>query len=472
MADTTNNADTTSANKGRPGFMTDEKETDIKKEGLYTGEGADKNSDNADGTLDLGNATISDSNGVSTEDDASAGTAKLPNISIYLPDWGYSDFMQERLNWQKGLHDIGGEPGWFYFRVFFHFNTASGLFGGQLGTPNRTCAKSYFLLWKDHYKALDLEGRMGALNTFTNMLNNISNKTPWFFQSVAGMDKARVQNLEEPFKDNTLEIKCMEESVDMRLTNLFEYYNYACFDYVNLREILPENLRKFDMSVVVFGVPIRYLDTHAKINGAEYGARTARGDGGNGMTMAMYTFKDCEFDTESMSEPNIADMSNAHAFQNNNVSIKIKYKRVFNYKANGFSGKAISSFGAVDTSNDMGARLQKMADAYASLRAQGANTASADSFVNRFIGNKTQFSKWYKFARSQGVGSASKALIDETEAICQDYYSNTARQLFNTVISTGVLGAGELGSITPPDTGVNTPYYKQQIKDLHNGTIR
>lgn len=464
---------TVTVKKTRPGFMADTTYSAVSYiTDDYVYNSSEVKNDETDDGFITNTATVGESIGVQTEDNSGFVDGALPNISVYLPDWGYSDFMQERLNWQKGLHDIGGEPGWFYFRVFFHFNTASGLFGGQLGTPNRTCAKSYFTLWEKHYPALNLANRASALNTFCNMLNNISNKTPWFFQSVSGMDKARVQNLEEPFKDNTLEIKCMEESVDMRLTNLFEYYNYACFDYVNLREILPENLRKFDMSVVVFGVPLRYLDTHAKINGAEYSSRTMRGPG-NGMTMAMYTFKDCEFDTESMSEPNIADMSNAHAFQNNNVSIKIKYKRVFNYKANGFSGAAISSFGMIsDTGNDMSTRLHKMAEAYASMRAQGSNTAAADSFVNKFIGNKTQFSKWYKFARSQGVGSASKALIDETEAICQDYYNNTARQLYSTVVGNNVLGSGELGSITPPDTGVNTPYYKRSIKNLHDGTIR
>lgn len=418
-------------------------------------------------------------NGGGSTEENEARTDVLPELGLFLPQWGYSDFMTERLNWQKGLADIGGEPGWFYFRVFFHFNTAYGLFGGCLKSgssqiTNKTCAKSFFELWKDHYPALDMYNREKSLNTFCNMLNNISNNTPWFFQSITGMDKANVASLNEPFKDNTLEIKCLEESIDMRLSTLFEYYKYACFDYVNLKEILPENLRKFDMSVVVFGVPVRYLDTHSKINGKEYQSRTMRGEnGGNKITMSMYTFKDCEFDTENMAEPMLGDMSNTHAFQNNNISIKIKYKKVFNYKQNGFAGTAISPLGMIGkTGSDMSDRLGKMSDAFKAMQSYASGVGTSDNFVDKFIGNKTQFSKWYKFARSQGVGSTTKMLIDETEAICQDYYSNVAHNVFNTIVGGGVLGASELGSITPPDKGVNTDYYKETLNNIYKGTIK
>lgn len=405
-------------------------------------------------------------------------TSNLPNIALVLPQWGYSDFMTERMNWQKGLNDVGGEPGWFYFKIFFHFNTAHGLFGGQLHTSNnevtanRTCARSFFQLWGKHYPKLDMDNRALALSTFTNMLNNISNNTPWFFQSISGIDKAHIQNLNEPFKDNTIEIKCLEESIDMRLSTLFEYYKYACFDYVNLKEIVPENLRKFDMSVVVFGVPIRYLDTHSKIKGSEFKAKTMRGESGNAMTMAMYTFKGCEFDIENMSEPVLSDMNNAHAFQNNSVSIKIKYNKVFNYKQNGFTGSSISTLGMIDNAGDTQARLRKLSDAYNTMQRNSTATATADAVVDKFIGNRTQFSKWYKTARSMGVGSTSKALIDETEAICQNYYNNVATKAFNTFVGKGVLGASELGSITPPDKGIGTKYYEQTLDNIYYGTIK
>lgn len=450
------------------------------------------NTDNTDNTKNDTESSIILSEGTdeieeTEKTEKKSENATLPDISLFLPQWGYSDFMTERLNWQKGLSDIGGEPGWFYFRIFFHFNTAYGLFGGQLNASNgqkitnRTCAQSFFQLWSKHYPTLDMEKRSEALTTFCNMLNNISNNTPWFFQSITGMDKANIQSLNDPFKDNTIEIKCLEESIDIRLSTLFEYYKYACFDYINLKEILPENLRKFDMSVVVFGVPIRYLDTHSKINGKEFRSRTMRGDSSNEsnkMTMSMYTFKECEFDIENMTEPLISDMSNQHAFQNNNISIKIKYNKVFNYKQNGFTNSAISTLGNINytdknnVSTDVSSRLQKIADAYQIIKTNSSGVQSVDNFVNKFISNKTLFSKWYKFARSQGVGSASKTLIDETEAICQDYYSNTAHSLFNTVVSKGVFGAGELGSITPPDKGINTNYYKETLNNIYNGTIK
>ena len=43
----------------------------------------------------------------------------------------------------------------------------------------------------------------------------------------------------------------------MRLTSLFHLYQYACYDEINMKEIIPENLRKFNMGILVFNAPIR-----------------------------------------------------------------------------------------------------------------------------------------------------------------------------------------------------------------------
>lgn len=401
---------------------------------------------------------------------------KLPPLSIFLPEWGYSDYITDRISWQKGLTDVGGEVGFFYFKIFFHFNTMSGLFGGLLNTyagriKHGTSAYSFLSAWDKHFPSLRLSNRLSSLQTFAKSLNNISNTTPWFFQSVSGLDKAQI-NLNEPFKDNELEIKCLEESIDMRLSSLFEYYKYACYDYVNLREIIPENLRKFDMSIVVFGVPIRYLDTHSKINSKEYMSRTLRGDNGNKMTATMYTFKECEFDVENMSEFMSGEAKNDAPFKIEGNTIKIKYKKVFNYKQNGFTNSVISSLiGYKDSKSDVSSRLSKIAEAYKLLQKDATASSAGDNFVNKYISSKTKFSKWYKFARNMGAGSSSRRLVDETEAMCQDLYNNISENVFNFV-TTKTINAGDLGSITPPEMGVNTSYYKEKIKKMHDGTLK
>jgi hypothetical protein len=51
----------------------------------------------------------------------------------------------------------------------------------------------------------------------------------------------------------------------MRISTLIELYKHACFDTVNQREIIPENLRKFDMSIILFNPPITGLNIDRKI---------------------------------------------------------------------------------------------------------------------------------------------------------------------------------------------------------------
>lgn len=406
-----------------------------------------------------------------TDKEHTSQITNLQDIALYLPSWGYTDYMVERMNWQKGLNNVGGEPGWFYFRIFFHFNTRYGLFGGILEDEhgakitNGNNAKVYYKMWSGHYKSLGMEYRAKSLDFFVRQLNNISNKTPWFFKSITGLDKAQITSLTEPFKDNTLEIKCSEESIDMRLTTLFDYYKFACFDYVNLKEILPENLRKFDMSVVVYGVPIRYLDTHAKIKGKEYKARTIN-EITNMMTMKMFTFKDCEFDIENMTTGINSDISNETAFElGKGSAIKIKYKKVFNYHQNGFSNIILSDIGLFNNfSSDVASRFSKMSDAFNYLKYASTSIKAADDFVDNYISSNTKFSKWYKFARNGGVGNAYKALIDETEAICQDYYNNVLNYTFNNLVGDKLLNSAEIGYIIPQDKVPGGKWWKEQIK--------
>ena len=60
---------------------------------------------------------------------------------------------------------------------------------------------------------------------------------------------------------NTIEIELNPDAVDMRVTTLFDLYRYACYDRIKMKEIIPENLRKFDMDVMVFHVPLKYYNT-------------------------------------------------------------------------------------------------------------------------------------------------------------------------------------------------------------------
>ena len=260
--------------------------------------------------------------------------------SFDIPDWGIKDYIRERAIWQKGVESLTGEPGWFYFKIFFKFNTNYGLFGGIVDdTKSVNTAIEYLYNCTNSYSADQIAQRQIALLKFVGSLSYINENAPWFFDSISGLDKANSVKINEPLKDNEIEIGVKQDAVDMRLTTLFELYKYACFDNVNLKEIIPENLRKFDMTILIFHTPLRYYQTgfqsmkdgtheYKSFNSEQFGDR---------MSYLMFTFTNCEFDADSIGAVIPANISNEAAFNLGKHSFKIKYKRVYKHISNEWS---------------------------------------------------------------------------------------------------------------------------------------
>lgn len=99
--------------------------------------------------------------------------------------------------------------------------------------------------------------RQQMLEAFKKGLRFINEKCPYYFQSISGLDqllKVDIKNLHKPGgkpqRMGTLSIDCLE-SIDMRLFSLSELYRKAIYDYTYHRVMLPENLRKFRMWLVI-----------------------------------------------------------------------------------------------------------------------------------------------------------------------------------------------------------------------------
>ncbi len=99
--------------------------------------------------------------------------------------------------------------------------------------------------------------RKQMLKAFKKGLKFVNEKCPYYFQSVTGLDtllKIDIKNLHKeagkPYRMGTLTIDCLE-SIDMRMFSLSELYRKAIYDYTYHRVMLPENLRKFRMWLVV-----------------------------------------------------------------------------------------------------------------------------------------------------------------------------------------------------------------------------
>lgn len=104
-----------------------------------------------------------------------------------------------------------------------------------------------------YLKATGYPNRAIMLQKFKANLEYINKETPWYWQTLSGMqDLWKIEFGENftPFrcKDKYLEIGCLE-SIDLRITALADLYRKATFDTKNMRSILPENLKWFTVTI-------------------------------------------------------------------------------------------------------------------------------------------------------------------------------------------------------------------------------
>ena len=104
----------------------------------------------------------------------------------------------------------------------------------------------------DYLRNIGAPNRQQYLEIFIRSLYDLQTFAPWYFQSISGM--ADLYKIDPAMnyrgKDKVLTIECLE-SVDMRMTRLADMYRNAAFDMQGMREILPVNLRTFNMAIHV-----------------------------------------------------------------------------------------------------------------------------------------------------------------------------------------------------------------------------
>lgn len=315
--------------------------------------------------------------GVSTSSDTK--TFSNTNDLLYIPNWSTEDFIKERLKFKKIATDGStvsayNDKGMFFYRLFFNFNTGYGLFGSILKDKINQTTKEGNTAWQyltnnigskrfsDRYRNV-LFNKRESLVQFTRLLNYISNESPWFFESIAGLKDATKLEFDTIVKkeDQSFTIKFNPDAIDMRVGTLMDLYKDACFDYTNSKEVIPENLRKFDMSIILFNPPIQGVNINYKnvyentrmnpiSNSAEEGFvvgythkenqfasstfKKTSSDffNSSGMSFKCLIFKNCEFVLKDMiSFPDT--IMNSTGFEAK-YDMKISYQRVFSFNIN------------------------------------------------------------------------------------------------------------------------------------------
>ena len=284
--------------------------------------------------------------------------ANTDQTLLDVPAWGYKDFINERVSFQKGLDSIATQPAWLYVKLFFKFDTSYGLLGGimQSSDGSKFAANNTAIqyLTRNSNKTNDnMEGRIKSLIKFVRSLSYISSNAPWFFKSVKDVNNALNMNLDNLTAEKSIEIECSEEATDLRLLTLMDFYKYAAYDAINQKEILPENLRKFDLDIVVFQSPIRYLQTSTRdLKGRKTVYKNLNASNmTDRMSFKLFSFQGCEIDYSTLNTMLPQTFSNQAPFQSS-PTFKIKYDRVYQHNQNEFAKVLFGDSGFLWSQNE------------------------------------------------------------------------------------------------------------------------
>jgi hypothetical protein len=96
--------------------------------------------------------------------------------------------------------------------------------------------------------------RADLLARFKKLLRKINTELPWFWQSISGLEETRKYGkMEDPWwgaETPKLEIECLE-NVELTSFALIDLYKRAAYDFNRWVEVIPKNLRHFEMTVYV-----------------------------------------------------------------------------------------------------------------------------------------------------------------------------------------------------------------------------
>lgn len=209
--------------------------------------------------------------------------------------YSYTDFIRER-NFFKMVDDKGinryDSPSALYYKIVFYFTDDNGLLGvynlsddvdndisniksmtaafnrknrndEDPEPPNSAKKINYRNTAYNYLLVNDEIERAEMLKRFIILLSDINSGSPWYFQEISGLDSALERKIfsdgEVKLEDKPrqITIKCLQDAYDNRIGTLLDLYRAACFSYQNKKEIIPANLRKFNMGILVFNAPIR-----------------------------------------------------------------------------------------------------------------------------------------------------------------------------------------------------------------------
>ena len=95
--------------------------------------------------------------------------------------------------------------------------------------------------------------RATTLQKFVELLSSISVESPWYFQKISGLDEAMSRNnFKIDDERKKISIECLPDAMDHRIGSLLSMYRSIVWSHTRKCEVVPANLRKFDMGLFIY----------------------------------------------------------------------------------------------------------------------------------------------------------------------------------------------------------------------------
>lgn len=283
----------------------------------------------------------------------------------------YASVVLDRRAFQRAGTQHGDEfnmfdtPNNVYFKLLFYF------WNGDDDDPGETTLSGGLLAptweienWNDnpykytsawtYLKNNNEEERAKLLEQFVLLLSNISCYAPWYFTEIGNVGEAlsRKHMTENAFKIDeqrkSITIKCLPDPYDNKISTLLDLYRAIVWSQEMKREVLPANLRKFDMGLYIFSDSICNIHRAPKAeigsNGVVYKDNYASiGETQQYKTSYKYIeFHNCEIDYNS-SITGYEGLNNAEGNQQE-FTITIYFDDCYEDRYNEFMFKTIGDF--------------------------------------------------------------------------------------------------------------------------------
>lgn len=132
------------------------------------------------------------------------------------------------------------------FRIFWRFDSTSGLLADERYTNSAL----------NYLNRIGESTRYELLKKFITQLKMLSQEMTYVFQEISGLEEIYKHKPWETFISDDLPVITVGtlETVDFKIQSLMSMYKTIWFDDARMCEVLPANLRRFDVSIFVYAM--------------------------------------------------------------------------------------------------------------------------------------------------------------------------------------------------------------------------